>query len=114
MGKVYYHPIEDTLYSEQGGRGFVLVVDSHQVLMGTISHEGQTEGTWSQNRGYVALAEDYVKHDVYITKIIKRFEKELIKTFGENYELLRDVFRDEERKEPVYPIKEVRSSHGSM
>ncbi len=113
VGQVYYHPIEDTLYSEQGGRGFVLAVDSFQVLTGTISHDGSLEGAWSQNKGFVALAEDYIKHDVYITKIIKRFEKELIRKFGENYSLLRNVFQDEVNPEPVLTVKGVRSSHGS-
>ena len=56
VGQVYHHPIEDTLYAEQGGRGFVLVVDSHQVLMGNISHEGSTEGAWSRNKGFATLA----------------------------------------------------------
>lgn len=96
VGQVYYHPIEDTLYAEKGGRGFVLVADSQEVLIGTISYEGKTEGAWSQNKGFVMIAEDYVKHDVYITKILKRFDKELIVRFGERYAKLRDVFRDEE------------------
>lgn len=109
VGQVYYHPIEDTIHAEQGGRGFVLVVDSHQVLMGNISHEGATEGAWSQNKGFAALAEDYVKHDVYITKIIKRFEKELIRCFGEKYAKLRDVFNDDARREDLYPQKGVGS-----
>ena len=113
VGQVYHHPIEDTLYAEQGGRGFVLVVDSHQVLMGNISHEGSTEGAWSRNKGFATLAEDYVKHDVYITKIIKRFEKDLIRRFGEKYAMLRDVFRDKEMSEDFFEEKGVPSSHGS-
>ena len=96
VGQVYYHPIEDTLYAEKGGRGFVLIADSQEVLIGTVSYEGKTEGAWSRNKGFVMIAEDYVKHDVYITKIIKRFDKELIVRFGERYAKLRDVFRDEE------------------
>ncbi len=94
VGQIYYHPIEDTLYAEKGGRGFVLVVDSAEVLMGTISYEGKTEGAWSKNRGFTMIAEDYVKHDVYITKILKRFNRELVATFGENYVKLRDVLHD--------------------
>jgi sugar-specific transcriptional regulator TrmB len=112
VGQVYHHPIEDRLFTEQGGRGFVLVVDSFQVLMGTIGQDGSTEGAWSQNKGFVALAEDYVKHDVYITKIIRRFEKELIQTFGENYVMLRNVFQDEEKTETLYPVSGARRSDG--
>jgi HTH-type transcriptional regulator, sugar sensing transcriptional regulator len=114
VGQVYYHPIEDTLYAEQGGRGFVLVVDSHQVLMGNISHNGSIEGAWSHNRGFATLAEDYIKHDVYITKIIKRFEKELINRFGEKYVLLRNVFQDDELGEDFYQEKGVTRSHESV
>ena len=95
VGQVYYHPIEDTLYAEKGGRGFVLIADSQEVLIGTISYEGKTEGAWSRNKGFVMIAEDYVKHDVYITKIIKRLDKELISRFGERYAMLRDVFHDD-------------------
>jgi len=103
VGQVYYHPIEDTLYAEKGGRGLVIVADSQEVLMGNIRYEGAIEGAWSQNRGFAMIAEDYVKHDIYITKIIKRFEKELIETFGENYSLLRDVLQDREIKELAAP-----------
>lgn len=95
VGQVYYHPIEDTLYAEKQGRALVIVVDSQEVLMGTISQEGRTEGAWSRNKGFTLIAEDYVKHDIYIAKIIRRFEKELIEKFGEKYVKLRDVLRDE-------------------
>jgi len=95
VGQVYYHPIEDTLYAEKQGRALVIVVDSQEVLMGNISREGKTEGAWSRNRGFTMIAEDYVKHDIYIAKIINRFEKELIQRFGEKYVKLRDVFHDE-------------------
>jgi sugar-specific transcriptional regulator TrmB len=96
IGQVYYHPIEDTLYAEKGGRGLVIVVDSREVLMGNISYEGRTEGAWSRNKGFVTVAEDYVKHDIYIAKILRRFEKELIERFGEKFAKLRDVLHDEE------------------
>lgn len=95
VGQVYYHPIEDTLYAEKQGRALVIVVDSQEVLMGNISREGKTEGAWSRNRGFTMIAEDYVKHDIYIAKIINRFEKELIQKFGEKYVTLRNVFEDE-------------------
>jgi sugar-specific transcriptional regulator TrmB len=95
LGQMYRHPIEDTIYHEKGGRGFVVVVDSREVLMGTISEGNRVEGAWSTNKGFVTLAEDYIKHDVYIMKIIKRFSGLLRKSFGSRYEKLRDVFKDE-------------------
>ncbi|MBZ0157345.1 MAG: hypothetical protein K8I29_14185 [Alphaproteobacteria bacterium] len=95
-GQVFQHPIEDTLYAEKGGRGLVLVVDSKEVLMGTLFEDERVEGAWSMNRGFVALAEDYIKHDIYIMKIVQRFDSDLIRRFGEKYAKLRDIFRNEE------------------
>ncbi len=95
LGQMYRHPIEDTIYYEKGGRGFVIVADSTMVLMGTISEGNRVEGAWSTNKGFVTLAEDYIKHDVYIMKIIKRFSGILRKSFGSRYEKLRDIFKDE-------------------
>ncbi len=96
-GAVYPHPIRDTLQEEKGGRGFALVVDSGEALIGTIGAAGGVEGAYSRNRGFVTAAEDYVKHDIYIMKIVNRYDAELINRFGPKYALLRDVFKDEER-----------------
>ncbi len=102
---VFRHPIEQTLYAEKGGRGLTVVADGREAVMGTLREgsgrgaRGQTEvveGAWSLNHAFVTLAEDYVKHDVYIMKIVERFETELQKRFGPAYEKLRDVWSDEE------------------
>jgi HTH-type transcriptional regulator, sugar sensing transcriptional regulator len=94
LGQMYRHPIEDTLYQEKGGRGMVIVTDSKEVLMGTISEEHRVEGAWSKNGGFVMLAEDYIKHDVYIMKIVGRFSEQLKGQYGNRYEKLRDIFQD--------------------
>jgi sugar-specific transcriptional regulator TrmB len=96
IGQLFQHPIEDTLYNEKGGRGFTLVCDSKTALVGTINKEFQVEGAWSQNLGFITLAEDYIKHDIYIMKIVKRFDPKLISTFGENYIHLRNIYDDRE------------------
>jgi sugar-specific transcriptional regulator TrmB len=95
VGGVFRHPIEDTIYAEKGGRGLVVVADGREALMGTLRDDG-AEGAWSLNRGFVTLAEDYVKHDIYIMKIVERFDAELLKRFGPGYEKLRDIWNDEE------------------
>jgi len=93
---MFHHPIEDTIYKESGGRVLVIVSDSNEVLWGNIRENDIVDGAHSKNRGFTLLAEDYIKHDIYIMKIVKRFDKELIEKFGDNYKLLRDVFSDEE------------------
>ena len=95
-GQLFAHPIEDTLFNEKGGRGLVVVADSHEALIGTVYGDGSVEGGVSENRGFVTLAEDYIKHDVYIMKIVNRYQDELIRRFGDNYAFLRDIFSDQE------------------
>ncbi len=97
-GAMFQHPIEDTLYQERGGRGFVMVADSKEAVLATIYGESVVEGAFSMNRGFILLAEDYIKHDIYVMKIVRRMEKELIERFGERYRKLRDVFSDEEER----------------
>jgi sugar-specific transcriptional regulator TrmB len=98
VGQLFAHPIEDTLYAEKGGRGFAMVVDGREALIATVSKDSAVEGAWSQNRGFATVAEDYVKHDIYIMKIVSRFDSLLIDTFGPNYARLRDIFSDTEEK----------------
>lgn len=98
VGQMFPHPIEDTIYAEKGGRGFALVADSREVVIGTVFPDGSVDGAWSRNRGFVTLAEDYIKHDIYIMKIVERFDRTLISRFGANYHLLRDVYANEEKK----------------
>ncbi len=96
FAQTYEHPIADTLYAERGGRGFSLVADGRVALVATFFEDGHVEGAWSKNPGFVLLAEDYIKHDIYIMKIVRRFNEELEGKFGPGYAALRDVFRDRE------------------
>ena len=97
-GEIFSHPIQDTLYAERGGRGFSLVRDGETALVATIRENRKVDGAWSSGTGFVLLAEDYIKHDIYIMKIVERFDPELIERFGPGYEKLRDVFTNEERR----------------
>ncbi len=97
-GQVYIHPIADTIYSEKGGRGLVVVADSREALVGTVHNDGSVEGGFSGNSGFVTLAEDYIKHDIYIMKIVNRYDDELKRRFGDNYKMLREIFSDREVK----------------
>jgi len=91
--RIFEHPIEDTIYQEKGGRGFTLVCDGTEALSGTLS-DASCGGAWSRGKGFVTLAEDYIKHDIYIMKIVRRFDTSLVETFGEGYSLLRDIYTD--------------------
>ncbi len=91
---LYLHPIEDTLYHERGGRGLTAIADGRRALSATVFADQSVEGAWSLNRGFVLLAEDYIKHDIYLMKIVARMDSQLTSRFGEGYPLLRDIFND--------------------
>ncbi|MDC7224369.1 MAG: helix-turn-helix domain-containing protein [Spirochaetales bacterium] len=98
LSPLFNHPIADTLQSEKGGRNFSLVADSTQAMAATILDEDRVEGAWSGNRGFVTVTEDYIKHDIYIMKIVSRFDADLQSRFGENYHQMRDVYHDKEEE----------------
>lgn len=95
IGHIYRHPVEDTIFAQKNVRGFTLVVDLKEVLMGKMDSK-ETEVIWSMNEGLVMMAEDYIRHDIYVMKTVSRFDPLLRKKFGLRYEGLRDVFKDED------------------
>ncbi|MCC6849566.1 MAG: TrmB family transcriptional regulator [Deltaproteobacteria bacterium] len=91
---VYPHPIKDTIHGEKGGRGLTLCADGRVALLGLVAGGGGAHGAWSRNRAFVAAAEDYLKHDIYVQKIVGRFHDLLVRTYGPNFGRWRDVFSD--------------------
>jgi HTH-type transcriptional regulator, sugar sensing transcriptional regulator len=92
IGATFHHPAEETLHAEKGGRSLTLVADGESVVIATFLDTGNTEGAWSRNRAFVLVAEDYVRHDVYITKLTAAMDTEIKRFFGDDYAALRDVF----------------------
>jgi len=93
IGATFYHSGEKTIYEEKGGRALTLVVDQNVVLIGTFFDDGHLEAVWSKNHGFVTVAEDYIRHDIYITKVTTLMDKALRDQFGENYKDMRNVFK---------------------
>jgi len=91
---VYVHPIKDTIHHEKGGRGLTLCTDSRLALVGLVAADRSASGAWSNNHGFVTAVEDYLKHDIYVQKIVGRFNDLLVRTYGPNYARWRDVFSD--------------------
>jgi sugar-specific transcriptional regulator TrmB len=95
IGATYHHPVEQTLYNEKGGRGFTLVTDGKAVVIAHLNNNGLFDASWSRNRAFVTVAEDYIKHDVYITKVTRFLDEPLKTRFGTQYERLRNIFDSE-------------------
>ncbi|MDH5510467.1 MAG: hypothetical protein OEZ32_08935 [Nitrospinota bacterium] len=92
IGATFHHPVERAIYREKGGRELILVVDGAEAMMATFMESGQVEGAWSRNRAFVSATEDFIRHDVYITKVTAIMGDLMREKFGDNYERLRDVF----------------------
>jgi sugar-specific transcriptional regulator TrmB len=95
IGQLYRHPVEDTRYTKEGARGIALVADSKEALIGKIEWK-ETGAIWSMNEGFVMMTEEYVKHDIYVMKMVERFDPLLKEKFGFRYEKLLDVYKDDE------------------
>lgn len=91
--QLYKHPIEETIYARRGTRGVTLVTDSREALIARVDGK-KTEAIWSMNEGFVIMAEDYIRHDIYVMKIISRFDPLLKEKFGHRYERLMDIHTD--------------------
>jgi sugar-specific transcriptional regulator TrmB len=89
--QTYIHPVKETLFTEKGARGFGLVSDSREAINARITGR-HTEAIWSMNGGFVVLTENYIRHEIYQMKIMKRFDPILRKEFGERYERLIDIY----------------------
>ena len=92
---IFPHPIKDTIYNEKGGRGLTICADARTVLESIVGPGDEGQGAWSRNPAFVTVAEDYLKHDIYVMKVINRFDKLLRETYGEGYHRWRDIFSDE-------------------
>ncbi len=94
VGQIYKHPIEGSIFTDNNSRGFAMVADSKEALLGKVS-ESNLDMIWSMNEGFVLMAEDYIRHDIYFIKTARRFAPLLKARFGDNFEKLRDIFTDD-------------------
>jgi sugar-specific transcriptional regulator TrmB len=91
FGVVYEHSLEEILLREMGERRLTLVADNEIVLMAHFGTTGEAFGTWTNNRGMVNLAIDYISHDVISLKLARQFAPRMNALFGKKWERLRDV-----------------------
>jgi sugar-specific transcriptional regulator TrmB len=76
-GTYYCHAFEEAIV-RIGSGSINLVVDSQEVLTGAVlgSEGGTAEAcvaVWSRNKGLVFTTEEYIRHEVYLHKVIERF-----------------------------------------
>lgn len=82
VGVVYDHGIEKVLEHEKGGRLFTLVTDAFSLLQGIISESDQVRGIHTSHPSLVEMGIDYMKHEIYTTKMYDKFAKAMDRKFG--------------------------------
>ena len=92
---VYPHPIKDTISGEKGGRGLTLLRRRAGRRWSASSPRRRAPpARGAATTGSSTAVEDYLKHDIYVQKIVGRFNDLLVRTYGRNYARWRDVFSD--------------------
>jgi sugar-specific transcriptional regulator TrmB len=71
VGTHYNHAFEEHLVCADDS-SINLVIDGVEVLVGETLPADQSRAAWSRNAGLVAVTEEYIRHEVYLHKIIER------------------------------------------
>ncbi|MEM8863185.1 MAG: helix-turn-helix domain-containing protein [Chloroflexota bacterium] len=70
-GTHYNHAFEQELVAADE-RSVNLVIDGREVLIGSTEPADQCVAFWSQNQALIQVTEEYIRHEIYIHKIIDR------------------------------------------
>jgi sugar-specific transcriptional regulator TrmB len=87
FGEFFNHGYEAQVMEEHRGRMFVLVTDETSALMGVTEHPSGM--AWTTNYGLIKIAKEYVKHEIYQSKIMQFYGKKFAEDFGKKLERLR-------------------------
>lgn len=68
----YRHAFESALV-DSCDNSLNVVVDGKEVLIGSVSPVETCEAAWSRNSALIQITEEYIRHEVYLHKIIERF-----------------------------------------
>lgn len=71
VGAHYRHAFEEHIVCT-GDSSVNLVVDGLEVLVGETLPTEECRAAWSRNLGLVRITEEYIRHEVYLHKIIER------------------------------------------
>jgi predicted transcriptional regulator len=89
---VYNHPTDHVVLRDQGARRMVVVSDTAEALVGYFPETGGADGVWSANSGFVHMAKDYVRHDIWVIKLVESFEAPITAFYGPDRARLRDIY----------------------
>jgi sugar-specific transcriptional regulator TrmB len=71
VGLYYRHAFEEHI-CRSGDSSINLAIDGTEALVGETSPVAECRAAWSRNTGLVLVTEEYIRHEVYLHKIIER------------------------------------------
>ncbi|MDT2813988.1 helix-turn-helix domain-containing protein [Vagococcus carniphilus] len=96
INNFYIHGFEEEKLQDFGARWVNVVADEKEVVFGTVENDNSSvDVTWTYNKAMVNLAKEYVKHDAYTLKIIKESPEELKQKYGNEFEKIRLIYRED-------------------
>lgn len=70
----YKHAFEEDIV-QMDSNSVNLVIDGNEVLVGETLPADSCQAAWSNNAGLIFVTEEYIRHEVYIHKIIERLSE---------------------------------------
>ena len=82
VGTVYHHATDAVVLRDQGAQRMVLSVDDAEALIGYFPELAEASAHWSRNIGFMQMAKDYIRHDIWMIKLLGRFSSAIDDAFG--------------------------------
>lgn len=87
LGKDFKHTMLPVVY-EVHSTEFILVVDNSHGMFMVKNQLDEIEGYYTSNKGILQIVKNYVRHDIYINRVVSDFKEELLAKYGKNLEKL--------------------------
>ena len=73
FGREYRHGREHQIREQRGARRIALEIDDNKVILAHFLENGDSHALWTQSKGVVLLAKDYIIHDIYTIRMAEKF-----------------------------------------
>lgn len=90
VGRVYRHIMVPTVYERHGSEMFLLVDKSEGMFMYFEKLKGW-KGYYTSAKGVARVIENYIRHDIYINRLIAENYDFIMERYGENVDRLLEI-----------------------
>jgi len=93
IGKVFHHIQIDTVHERHSGELTIVFDESVGLFMGRPPGQ-EWNGFWTTNPGVVKLMTNYIRHEIYLNKLIYHFEDNVKSEYGSQLQKLINLEMD--------------------